>query len=123
MAAYSLFFDPLAKYDINYLSKKYAKTKKIKLRNPTEFEGRKYLRERWRKIYFANKDKIKQSTYSCMKGHIRHFQYEIFFNYLRHLSDEITLLFGEEAAFKRYMENESIPEESNLQYDHKSSLL
>lgn len=110
MSAYSLFFDPLAKYDINYLSKKYAKQKTVKLRKPTEFEGRKYLRDRWKKIYEKNKEMIKRDTYFSMKGHIRRFQYDMFFRYLKNLSMKNTLLFGEESSFYRYMERESIPD-------------
>ena len=109
-----LYLDPYYTYDINYLSKKYAKKNEIRYRLPSELEGMLYLKDRWKKIYKANQNIIKRMTYYSMKGHIRHRQYDMFFKYMNHLRLKNTYLFGIEAEFEKYMNTKSIPEKRTL---------
>ena len=139
MAAYSILYDPYAKYDIGYLSKKYKNRSVKEYRVPNEKEGMHHLLDLWHNIYFAQKKKylaevkektdageeppkpiIPRGTYYCMKGHIRHLQFEIFFNYIRHLSVVIDMLSGLESGFHKFMETKSI--EVVPEYNFQDSL-
>jgi hypothetical protein len=109
------YFMKIIKYNLhdvvlnNVVFKSQDKKIKYSTRKPNEKEKRDFMKERLRYIYFNQEGRtpIKKSQYVTMKGHIRKYQYDIVFSFLKNHGIDVEKI---KEDFSKYSESEIIME-------------